>query len=240
MKIAIIGYGKMGKEIEKIALERKHQIGLIIDQQNYDDDFTAENLKKCQVAIEFSQPESATRNFRKCFEAGVPVVSGTTGWLEKWGEIEDLRQKHNAGFLYASNFSLGVNLFFELNRQLAKLMNGFENYDVEIQETHHTEKLDAPSGTAISLALDILERVERKTDWTLERRPDKEQVAISAARRGKVFGIHTVTYDSPQDFISITHSAKSRQGFALGAVLAAEFLAGKTGSFSMKDLLKIG
>ncbi len=237
MKIALIGYGKMGKEIEQIALERNHSFPLIIDIINQHD-FTVENLQKADVAIEFSKPETAVENIRKCFGAKVPVVCGTTGWLEYFEDIKAECSKSKTGFFYASNYSLGVNLFFKLNEQLAKMMNNFPQYNVEMEEVHHTQKLDAPSGTAISLANDILKEIDRKKHWQLDGQDNAEALRITAVRRDNVPGIHTIKYDSPVDYIEMTHSAKSRKGFALGAVIAAEFMTGKTGIYSMNDLMK--
>ena len=235
MKIALIGYGKMGKEIEKIALERGHEILYkfdLVDKEN----FIIDKLKKADVAVEFTQPDSAYSNYLKCFEAGIPVVSGTTGWLDK---IEDIKQKCKKGstFFYASNFSLGVNLFFKLNRALAELMNNVEAYDVAISETHHTEKKDAPSGTAITLAEDLLSVYDKKDKWLKEIAVNKTELAIRSIREDKVPGIHTIKYESDVDYIEISHSAKSRKGFALGAVLAAELTQKKSGFLSMDDLL---
>ena len=239
LKIALLGYGKMGKEIEKIALERGHEIVFKFDITEKEDLNTA-NLRKADVAFEFTQPDSAYNNYLKCFEAGIPVVSGTTGWLDK---IEDIKLKCQNGntFFYASNFSLGVNLFFKLNRSLAKLINYVEDYDVSITEVHHIEKKDAPSGTAISLAEDILSAFDEKNKWVkcsaTENTVNMSELAIHSIREDKVPGIHTIKYESDVDKIEITHSAKSRKGFALGAVLAAEFCQKKSGFLSMNDLL---
>jgi 4-hydroxy-tetrahydrodipicolinate reductase len=238
MNIALIGYGKMGREIEAIARSRNHQIPVIIDINNQDD-LTVENLQKADVAIEFTIPEAAMNNFSRCFEAGIPVVSGTTGWLKHYDEIEKICREQGKGFFYASNFSLGVNLFFELNKRLARLMEPFDEYDVSMTETHHTQKLDAPSGTAITLARDIFDKLSRKNKWVKEKAASSDELPIKSIREGQVTGIHTITYDSDIDFIEITHHAKSRKGFALGAVLAAEFMKGKKGMFGMKDLLKL-
>jgi dihydrodipicolinate reductase len=238
MNIALIGYGKMGKEIEQIALERHHNIPLIIDINNVSD-LNAENLKKVDVAIEFSRPETVVSNIRSCFVAGTPVVCGTTGWLEHYDAIKNECLTGGKGFFYASNYSLGVNIFFKLNQYLARIMNNFPQYEVEMEEVHHTQKLDAPSGTAISLAKDILKEIDRKDHWHLDGKDNDSALKIAAVRRDPVPGIHTITYDSQVDYISMTHSAKSRKGFALGAVLAAEFMKGKTGVFSMDDLLKL-
>ena len=238
MKIALIGYGKMGKEIEQIAISRGHSIVLKIDIQNQDE-LTTENLSNADVAIEFTGPATAVGNYFSCFEAGVPVVSGTTGWLERKAEVENACSAGQGCFFYASNFSLGVNIFFALNKFLAKTMKEFPQYDVSMTEVHHTQKLDAPSGTAITLAEDILALNDKKTNWTISEPESNNELYIKPLREGLVPGIHTIKYDSEVDFIEITHSAYSRKGFAFGAVLAAEFSAGRTGVFSMSDLLNI-
>jgi 4-hydroxy-tetrahydrodipicolinate reductase len=236
MKIALIGYGKMGRTIEEIAISRGHEIVLKIDVSNAGD-LTKENLKRADVAIEFTTPDSAVDNYQLCFDAGVPVVSGTTGWLSRREEVEKACQEKGSCFFYASNFSLGVNLFFELNRRLARMMNAFGQYNVSMTEVHHTQKLDAPSGTAISLAEDIISEVKRMDSWTIGEPVSDHEIPIKAIREGEVPGIHSVKYDSEVDFIEITHSAKSRRGFAFGAVLAAEFCQGRQGILSMKNLL---
>lgn len=238
MKIALLGYGKMGKEIEKIAIERGHTISLIIDISNKAD-LTIQNLKKADVAIDFSIPESAFDNILVCFEAGIPIVSGTTGWLDKFNVVTKICRDKNQTFFYASNYSLGVNLFFHLNRKLARMMNGFENYNVSMTEIHHTQKLDAPSGTAISLANDIVNLIDRKKRWELNVNSGEDVLGINAVREGTVPGTHIITYDSDIDSIEIKHAAKGRRGFAFGAVLAAEFIKNKKGLFSMDDLLKL-
>ncbi len=238
MKIALIGYGKMGKAIEAIAKERGHEIVLTIDVNNQKD-LTVENLEKADVAIEFTIPSSALQNYLLCFDSGVPVVSGTTGWLEKKDEVLKAMQQKDGTFFYASNFSLGVNLFFALNKKLAELMKNRSEYDITMEEVHHTQKLDAPSGTAITLAEDLFDIHPGKTSWTLEAPTQAEQMHIEAIREGQVPGIHRIKYESEIDYIEIEHSAKSRQGFALGAVLAAEFSAGKKGLLSMNDLLNL-
>ena len=237
MKIALIGYGKMGKEIEQILIARGHTIPLIIDLNNTND-LDAAHLKEIDVAIEFTTPSTAYGNVVKCLEAGVPVVCGTTAWLDKLPQVEQLCKEKTGAFFYASNYSIGVNIFFEINRRLAQLMNRFGEYDVTIEETHHTQKKDAPSGTAVTLAEGILENLDRKQKWVCGTRCVPEELEVVAIRRSVVPGTHTVTYESDVDSLSITHMAKSRRGFALGAVLAAEFLYGKTGIFSMKDLMK--
>ncbi len=237
MKIALIGYGKMGKEIEQILIARGHTIPLIIDLNNTND-LDAAHLQKVDVAIEFTTPSTAYGNVVKCLEAGVPVVCGTTAWLNKLPEVEQLCKEKNGAFFYASNYSIGVNIFFEINRRLAQLMNRFGEYDVTIEETHHTQKKDAPSGTAVTLAEGVLENLDRKQKWVCGTTTVPEELEVVAIRRSVVPGTHTVTYESDVDALSITHMAKSRRGFALGAVLAAEFLHGKTGIFSMKDLMQ--
>ncbi len=230
MKIALLGYGKMGKTIEKIAKERGHTIILKVDKED-----TTYDLSDTDVAIDFSIPSAAVNNITNCFNANVPVVSGTTGWLEHYDTMISLCKEKKGGFIYASNYSLGVNLFFELNKKLAKMMNPLEGYDISMEEIHHTEKLDAPSGTAITLAEGIIENTKKQA-WSLNE--DKENsIAIHAKRIDKVPGTHTVTYSSLVDDIEIKHTAHNRNGFALGAVVAAEWLVGKTGVFSMKDVL---
>ena len=237
MKIALIGYGKMGKTIEQIALNRGHQIVSIVDINN-PEEFQSANFKSADVAIEFTTPATAFDNYMKSFAAGVPVVSGTTGWLDRIGEIKEKCEKEGKTFFYASNFSIGVNIFFALNKYLAKIMNNFPSYNISMKETHHIHKLDAPSGTAITLAEGIIENVDRKDRWTLETAEQPTDLPIHAIREGEVPGIHEVTYESDVDYISIKHDAKSRAGFALGAVVAAEFTAGKKGFLGMDDMLK--
>ena len=237
MKIALIGYGKMGHEIEKIALERGHEIVCTIDM-NENEKFGSPEFKSADVAIEFSSPESALQNYRQAFAAGVPVVSGTTGWLSHLDEIKEACEKNGKTFFYASNFSLGVNIFFALNNYLAKLMNHYPAYDVRLEETHHIHKLDAPSGTAITLAEGILQNIDRKGGWALDpNNPTGNALTIEVFRKGEVPGIHSIIYESDADTIRITHDAKNRKGFALGAVLAAEFTKGKQGFLTMDDLL---
>ena len=231
MKIALIGYGKMGHAIEQIALQRGHEIVSVIDVNNQED-FTSDAFKSADVAIEFSMPAVAMDNYRRAFAAGVPVVSGTTGWLEHLPEIKEAC-KAGQTFFYASNFSLGVNIFFALNKYLAKIMNDFPAYDVRMVETHHVHKLDAPSGTAITLAEGLIDN-----KWVEGKEPAEDEIGICSVREGEVPGIHTVIYESDVDTISITHDAKSRMGFALGAVIAAEFTCGKKGFLTMQDMLK--
>ena len=236
MKIALIGYGKMGKAIEEVALDKGHEIVLKIDVQN-NEDFTKENLQKADVAIEFTGPHSAYENVKKCIQSGVPVVSGSTGWLEKWNEISALCDTNNGSLVYSSNYSIGVNLFFELNKQLAKLMEPYDSYDVNMKESHHTEKKDAPSGTAITLAEQILANLGRKNQWVNNPSSTPSDLLITSERIDPAPGTHTVTYQSPIDTIEITHTAHNRKGFATGAVLAAEFAKNKSGIFTMKEVL---
>ncbi|QRX63096.1 4-hydroxy-tetrahydrodipicolinate reductase [Dysgonomonadaceae bacterium zrk40] len=236
MKIALIGYGKMGHEIERIARERGHEIVCTIDIGE-EDKFTSPAFASAEVAIEFTSPQSALHNYRRAFAAGVPVVSGTTGWLEHMDEIREECNKNGKTFFYASNFSLGVNIFFALSNYLAKIMNRFTDYEIRMEETHHIHKLDAPSGTAITLAEGIIEQVERKEKWVLGEKGTSGELTIDAFREGEVPGIHTVIYESASDTIRITHDAKNRSGFALGAVLAAEFTKGRKGLLGMKDML---
>lgn len=237
MNIALIGYGKMGHEIEKIAISRGHTIVSIIDVSNAAD-FDSPAFKSADVAIEFSTPESAISNYHKCFAAHVPVVAGTTGWLEHMDEVKKACSDDNQTFFYASNYSLGVNIFFVLNKYLAKIMNQYSDYEVKMEEIHHIHKLDAPSGTAITLAEGIIENVDRKERWNLEIEETPSDVAIHCIREGEVPGIHEIIYESEADIISIKHDAKSRKGFALGAVVAAEFTYGKKGFLGMNDMLK--
>lgn len=233
MKIALLGYGKMGKEIEKIALSRGHEIVLKKSSSN-----TFEGIEKADVAIDFSLPSTAVENISACFNNNIPVISGTTGWLEHYNEMITLCQEKNGTFLYGSNFSVGVNIFFELNNQLAKLMNKLKEYEVSMEEIHHTQKLDAPSGTAISLANGIIDNSNYK-NWTLET-PQENQIHIEAKRIENIPGTHSVFYRSEVDEIEIKHTAFSRQGFALGAVIASEWILNKKGVFSMKDVLSLG
>jgi 4-hydroxy-tetrahydrodipicolinate reductase len=230
MKIALLGYGKMGKVIEKIALERGHEIVFIKAS-----DSTFDGLQVADVAIEFSIPTAAVKNISKSLNIGIPVVSGTTGWLENYHDIESLCLQKNTGFIYASNFSLGVNIFFELNDYLAKMMSKIKQYQVSMQEIHHTQKLDAPSGTAISLANSIISNSNYE-NWTLEN-PKSNEIFIEAQRIENVPGTHSVFYNSDVDSIQIKHTANNREGFALGAVLAAEWIVGKKGVFTMRDVL---
>lgn len=237
MKIALIGYGKMGQTIEKIAIDRGHEIVAIIDINNLHD-FESDAFKSADVAIEFTRPDVAEGNIRKAFAANVPVVCGTTGWGEKIEAIKELVKTQNQTLFWSSNFSLGVNIFFAVNKHLAKIMNQFPDYNVAMTEIHHTQKLDAPSGTAITLAEGILQNLDRKTCWVDEVQKKDSDIAIKAIRQGQVPGTHIITYESTVDSITITHEAKNRQGLALGAVIAAEFTAGKKGFLGMDNLLK--
>ncbi|MFT4612168.1 MAG: 4-hydroxy-tetrahydrodipicolinate reductase [Glaciecola sp.] len=232
MRIALLGYGKMGKAIETIALERGHSISLKISSAS-----EIFSLQDCDVAIDFSLPSSAVTNISKCLETGVPVISGTTGWLDQYDKVVSLCESKKGTFLYASNFSLGVNIFFELNKTLAKLMAKLPQYKIGIEEIHHTQKLDAPSGTAITLANGIIDETNYEK-WTLDT-PNKKEIGILAKRIENVPGTHDINYDSEVDSIQIKHTAYSRQGFALGAVIAAEFVHDKKGVFTMKDVLNI-
>ena len=237
MKIALIGYGKMGKTIERIALERGHEIVSVIDVDNLDD-FDSAAFKSADVAIEFTVPQVALNNYRRAFASGVAVVSGTTGWLEELPVLKKEIEEGAKTLFWSSNFSIGVNIFMAVNKHLAAIMNQFPNYNVEMTEVHHTQKLDAPSGTAITLAEGIFENLDRKSVWVKETETKPTEMAIKSIREGQVPGIHTIHYESEVDSIEITHDAKSREGFALGAVVAAEFTAGKKGLLGMQDLLK--
>jgi 4-hydroxy-tetrahydrodipicolinate reductase len=239
MKIALIGYGKMGKAIEQIALQRGHEIVLRIGRGNQHE-FTKENLVMADVAIEFTTPESALENVMKCMEAGVPVICGSTGWNEHVYLAKEKCIATNTAFLQASNFSVGVNIFFEINKRLASIMNDWPEYEVKVEETHHIEKKDAPSGTAITIAEQILENLKRKEHWELDKPPSENTLPIIAHREEHVPGTHTVTYSSAIDEIEIIHTAHSREGFASGAVLAAEFIQHRKGIFSMSDVLTGG
>lgn len=232
MKIALLGYGRMGKEIEKIALSRGHEITI---RKDVDDEI---DITLADVAIDFSVPHSAFNNIKNCIDNNVPVISGTTGWLDKYEDAVALCKEKNSAFIYASNYSLGVNIFFELNKQLAKMMRSLEDYNISMEEIHHTKKLDAPSGTAITLAEGIIEN-SAKENWKLGDNTSKENIPIIAKRIPEVPGTHTVWYDSEVDSIEIKHTAHNREGFALGAVVAAEWIIGKKGVFTMKDVLNI-
>ncbi|HKL36117.1 MAG TPA: 4-hydroxy-tetrahydrodipicolinate reductase [Salegentibacter sp.] len=233
MKIALLGYGRMGKTIDEIAVNRGHEIVLKLEE-----DIESFELNKMDidVAIDFSVPKAAFKNITTCFKNDIPVVCGTTGWLEDYEKAVEICKKEDSAFIYASNFSVGVNLFFELNRKLAEIMNGMEDYEVEIEEIHHTQKQDAPSGTAISLAQQIISKNDRKKNWQLDH-AEADEIPVRAKRIENVPGTHTVSYKSQIDSIEIMHTAKSRQGFALGAVIAAEWIKDKKGVFTMKDVL---
>jgi 4-hydroxy-tetrahydrodipicolinate reductase len=236
MKLALIGYGKMGKEIEQIAISRNHEIVLKIDLSNIDE-FTHENLQKADVAIEFTSPESAVNNITTILNSKIPAVVGSTGWLKDYDKMKQVCIENDTALLVASNFSLGVNIFFKINKILAKIMNSQEDYNVGITEIHHTHKLDKPSGTAITTAQGIIENLDTKTEWTLERKTKENEIFIDAIREDEVPGTHTVKYESDIDVLEISHIAKNRKGFALGAVIAAEFLHHKKGVFTMNDVL---
>jgi 4-hydroxy-tetrahydrodipicolinate reductase len=236
MKIALIGYGKMGKAIEKIAIAKGHEIVLRTNSQH---PLEKEHLQGADVAIEFTGPETAYHNILKCFEANVPVVCGSTGWLEKLPAVKAVCLEKHQAFLYASNFSVGVNIFFEINKRLAELMGGQQQYNVVMEEIHHTQKRDAPSGTAITLAEQVMDKVNRKKQWVNEETDQPDELAIISKRIDPAPGTHSITYTSDIDDITITHTAHSREGFASGAVVAAEWLKDKKGIFSMKDVLSL-
>jgi|TARA_B110001454_G_C12708064_1_gene429469 4-hydroxy-tetrahydrodipicolinate reductase len=233
MKIALLGYGRMGKKIEEIAISRGHRV-IIKKELNEDYD-----ISLADIAIDFSVPSAAFNNISNCFNNNIPVICGTTGWLEKYDDAVHLCKEKKGAFIYASNFSLGVNIFFELNNQLAKMMNALKDYTISMEEIHHIKKLDAPSGTAITLAEGIINNSSKK-EWILGENGSKKEIPISAKRIPEVPGTHTVSYTSEIDSIEIKHTAHSRKGFALGAVIAAEWLVNKKGVFSMKDVLNIG
>ena len=245
MKIALLGYGKMGKIIEKIAIDRKHEIVLKIDYDNQHD-LTTENLQMADVAIEFSTPATVLNNIEHCFKAGVPVVVGTTGWYNELEQVKQQCESNNNSLIYASNFSVGVNIFFHVNRVLAKLMNNYPYYDVQVEEIHHTQKLDSPSGTAITIAEGIIENLSSKKEWvnvltadgaeTADDNVKNDQLLIESFRINSVPGTHTVIYDSEVDTIELKHTAHNRNGFALGAVLAAEWIQDKKGFHSVEDM----
>ena len=238
MKIILLGYGKMGKAIEEIALQRNHTVLAKIGSHNREDLYKLKGAN-IDVAIEFSQPESGFSNIKFCLENNIPVVSGTTGWIDKKPELDELCRMRGGAFFYASNFSVGVNLFFHFNRILARIMNNYHEYDIKMEEIHHTEKKDSPSGTAITLAEVILQQNNLKKKWTNNPPISSDELEIISKRIGKVPGTHTISYNSTVDSIDITHTAHSRHGFAEGAVVAAEWLKGKKGIFGMNDLLKI-
>ncbi|MFK5981548.1 MAG: 4-hydroxy-tetrahydrodipicolinate reductase [Flavobacteriaceae bacterium] len=232
MRIALLGYGKMGKTIEGLALNKGHQIVFKTSKTP-----SISELSNIDIAIDFSTPDSAVSNIRLCLENNIPIISGTTGWLSNYDEMVKLCEKRNGSFIYASNFSIGVNLFFNINEYVSKLMSPWKNYIVSMEEIHHTQKLDAPSGTAITLAEGIIKNSD-KTGWKLKN-PSEEEIKITAKRIDDVKGIHIINYDSEIDTISIKHGAHNRDGFALGAILAAEWLVNKKGIYTMKDVLQI-
>jgi 4-hydroxy-tetrahydrodipicolinate reductase len=236
MNIALIGYGRMGHEIEKIAIKRGHSIKLIVDQYN-ENDLTKANLNGIDVAIEFTSPESAFSNICKCLNERIPVVSGTTGWLENYQAAAEVCNKNMTAFIHSTNFSIGVNLLFMLSAELAKQMDSYREYDASIEEIHHTKKLDSPSGTAITLAEGILERHSKYDNWCFEKDKTNLCLPIRSLREGEVPGTHTVTWDSEIDTISIKHEAKNRKGLALGAVVAAEYIYSRKGVFTMNDVM---
>ena len=243
MKIALIGYGKMGKTIHELAKEKneksgenKYDISLIVDIDNRNT-ITKTELQNVDVAIEFTSPHTAVENIKWCFDADVPVVVGSTGWTNELSDIQEYARQNNKAFLFAPNFSIGVNIFFEVNRYLAQIMNKHNEYDITLEEIHHTEKKDAPSGTALHATLDILKRVERKTDWKNEAATEKEILSVISKRENNVPGTHFVTYESTVDRIDLIHTAHNRKGFASGALLAAEWLISKKGAYSMEDVL---
>ncbi len=235
MNVALAGYGKMGHEIEKVLISKGHTVGLIVDAGNAGD-LVPEKLRGIDVAIEFSTPGTAFGNVCRCIEAGVPVVCGTTAWLDRLEEVKTLCDRVGGAFFYASNYSIGVNIAFRINRLLARMMNPFEQYDVTLEETHHTQKKDAPSGTAITMAEAITEEIGRKTRWVNATTTVPGELEIASIRRSVVPGTHTVTYESDCDLITLTHCAKSRAGFAQGAVAAAEYLIGRKGVHTMDDM----
>lgn len=239
MNIALIGHGKMGHTIERLAPTRGHRIVSLIDIDNYRTAFDSDAFRRADVAIEFTGPQTAYDNITRCIDAGLPVVSGSTGWTARMDELKEHCLAAGGAFFYASNFSLGVNLFFALSDHLAKLMNAYPDYDVRLSETHHIHKLDAPSGTAVTLAEAIVRRIDRKTRWVRGQTQQADEIGVESVREGEVPGTHEVTYDSPVDTIRLIHEAKSRDGFALGALLAAEFIVGRRGVFGMNDLLRV-
>ncbi len=236
MRIALIGYGKMGKAIEEVALQRGHEMVIKIDQPNLHE-FTKENMARAEAAIEFTSPHTAFDNVKKCLEFDVPVICGSTGWTERLEEMKNICTDKNGAFIYSSNYSVGVNIFFEVNKKLAALMAPHPAYEVILEETHHTQKKDAPSGTAITLAEQILEQVQRKKQWVNELSDHPEDLEIISQRIDPAPGTHSIKYSSVIDDIEIIHTAHNRQGFATGAVLAAEFIKNKKGFFTMKEVL---
>ena len=236
MRIAIIGYGKMGHMIEEIALQRGHEVVLKINIDNTED-FTKENCAKADVAIEFTGPSTAYENVKNCIDFGLPVVSGSTGWNNKLTEMKEYVNQNNGSFLHTSNFSIGVNIFFEVNKLLARLMSPHKEYNVSLKEIHHTAKLDAPSGTAVSLAEQVLSNLQRKNTWVNHESQKEHELTIISERIDPAPGTHFVKYSSEIDDIEIIHTAHNRKGFALGAVLAAEYISNKKGVFSMQEVL---
>lgn len=238
MKIGIIGNGKMGQEIRGLAVDQNHDVTLIIDLDNQND-LIPDNLKKADVVFEFTTPEAAPESIKACIDSGIPVVSGTTGWLDHYAEIAEYCRQKNQAMFYSSNYSLGVNILFNLNRSLAKIMNAFPEYRIKIEETHHIRKVDAPSGTAITMANDIVPILDHKNQWEMAGENKKNAIPIHSVRESATPGIHTVSYESEFDLLEIRHSAKNRKGFALGALMAGEFLLGKQGVFGMQDLISL-
>ncbi len=236
MKCAIIGHGKMGREIERILVERGHSVELVVDESNVED-LTPENISKVDVAFEFTTPDTAADNVAKVLQAGGRVVCGTTGWLSRLKEMEELAQSKGGALFYASNFSIGVNIMFRINRRLAELMNPYSEYEVRVEETHHMWKKDAPSGTAITLAEGIIENLDRKSSWVNDKATDASMLEIESFREGMVPGIHTITYTSPDDVLQLKHSITNRRALALGAVIAGEYLSDKQGVHTMDNLL---
>ncbi len=236
MKCAIIGHGKMGREIERILVERGHSVELVVDESNVED-LTPENIAKVDVAFEFTTPDTAADNVAKVLQAGGRVVCGTTGWLSRLKEMEELAQSKGGALFYASNFSIGVNIMFRINRRLAELMNPYSEYEVRVEETHHMWKKDAPSGTAITLAEGIIENLDRKSSWVNDKATDASMLEIESFREGMVPGIHTITYTSPDDVLQLKHSITNRRALALGAVIAGEYLSDKQGVHTMDNLL---
>jgi 4-hydroxy-tetrahydrodipicolinate reductase len=236
MKIGIIGYGKMGKTIEGLALAKGHEVILKIDKNNTDQ-MTIANLKELDVAIEFTRPDSAADNLKKCIEAGTPVICGTTAWLDRLEEVKTYNEEQKGAFMYASNFSIGVNIFFELNRHLTRMMSNYAEYNPTMEEIHHTQKLDAPSGTGISLAEDLMKIHPKKEKWVNTETDVSTELALTSKRIDNVPGTHTVDYSSEVDTIEIKHTAHSREGFAKGALSAAEWIVGRKGCFTMRDML---
>ena len=237
LNIGLIGYGKMGKTIEKLTIKKNHEIILRISSKEALE-LSIPNLKALDVAIEFSRPESAIDNLRILANKRIPTICGTTGWIESYNDIKNLFIENNTPFLYASNFSVGVNILFEINKKLAKMMNRFSEYNVEIMESHHIEKKDAPSGTAITIAEQILENIDRKNDWQNSKSTDSSLLDIESVREADVKGYHEINYVSAIDKISLSHEAYSREGFAMGALLSAEWIVGKTGIYQFADVMK--